>query len=440
MNEVYDHIVIGTGPAALSCCASLIANHRKPLVLDIGSKAEDSLSEILKSDERKISKNYKNNYMYSSFQNAFQNTFMLESVGFGGFSNVWGGAIMRPTDDDLADWPIDLSDLEEYFNETEKFFLQRGALDKLSNSRNMSPPDICSRKPKHDSANFGTPRIAYSTKNSERIFACDEIFEGWIQEGLITYYPKSKVETLTLNNELITVKTSQGKEYIARKVYLAAGAAQSTIIIANSLNKDSLEINLHENKVILSAWLTTIKSSTLDTPQLTITSKDCSFYAQIYRFRFSFLRRVLNFKPIVNFYVSLLGSFLTLSMLFLPEEMSGYIKIKKLSLNNFSVEEINPVNSKYIRKNFKSEFKKNISPSLYLGSLIKNYGYGYHVGSSFPMKRFPSGSETNIDGELKLFPNVHIIDGSVLTTLPAIPLTYLIMANAMRITEKSLAR
>ncbi len=68
-------------------------------------------------------------------------------------------------------------------------------------------------------------------------------------------------------------------------------------------------------------------------------------------------------------------------------------------------------------------------------------GGGYHSGGTLPMRRTPQLFETNAWGQLPSFPRVHIVDASVLPTVPASPTAFTIMANAHRIaSEVPLAR
>ena len=60
-------------------------------------------------------------------------------------------------------------------------------------------------------------------------------------------------------------------------------------------------------------------------------------------------------------------------------------------------------------------------------------GDGNHIGGVFPMRDRPQRFETDRLGRLQSFRRLHVVDGSVMTTVPAAPPTYTIMANACRI-------
>jgi hypothetical protein len=60
-------------------------------------------------------------------------------------------------------------------------------------------------------------------------------------------------------------------------------------------------------------------------------------------------------------------------------------------------------------------------------------GEGNHCGGSFPMRQVPGPLETDTFGQLRELPAVHLVDSSVLPSLPATTFTYTVMANAHRI-------
>ena len=64
-------------------------------------------------------------------------------------------------------------------------------------------------------------------------------------------------------------------------------------------------------------------------------------------------------------------------------------------------------------------------------------GVGSHSGALFPMRERPNALETDRLGRLPGHPRIHLVDGSVLTTIPAATITYTIMANAHRIGAES---
>ncbi|MCM2305123.1 MAG: GMC oxidoreductase [Elusimicrobia bacterium] len=64
-------------------------------------------------------------------------------------------------------------------------------------------------------------------------------------------------------------------------------------------------------------------------------------------------------------------------------------------------------------------------------------GEGNHAGGSFPMKKAPAAWQTDPLGRLHGHERVHLVDSSVLPSLPASTFTYAVMANASRIASEA---
>jgi len=60
-------------------------------------------------------------------------------------------------------------------------------------------------------------------------------------------------------------------------------------------------------------------------------------------------------------------------------------------------------------------------------------GRGFHTGGSFPMAANPQGFEADTLGRPVGLQRVHVVDSSVLPSIPATTITYTVMANAHRI-------
>jgi choline dehydrogenase-like flavoprotein len=60
-------------------------------------------------------------------------------------------------------------------------------------------------------------------------------------------------------------------------------------------------------------------------------------------------------------------------------------------------------------------------------------GRGNHLGGSFPMAAHPRGLQSDLLGRPAGLDRVHVVDASVLPTIPATTVTLSVMANAHRI-------
>jgi choline dehydrogenase-like flavoprotein len=60
-------------------------------------------------------------------------------------------------------------------------------------------------------------------------------------------------------------------------------------------------------------------------------------------------------------------------------------------------------------------------------------GKGNHLGGSFPMRHTPGDWHTDTLGRLARWERIHLVDASVLPSVPASTITFSVMANAYRI-------
>ena len=67
---------------------------------------------------------------------------------------------------------------------------------------------------------------------------------------------------------------------------------------------------------------------------------------------------------------------------------------------------------------------------------VASPGRGFHTGSTFPMRHQPEGLESDIWGRPMGFKNLHVVDSSVLPSIPATTITFSVMANAHRIASR----
>jgi choline dehydrogenase-like flavoprotein len=64
-------------------------------------------------------------------------------------------------------------------------------------------------------------------------------------------------------------------------------------------------------------------------------------------------------------------------------------------------------------------------------------GSSFHCGGTMPMRDAPRGLESDVLGRPAGFSRVHIVDASVLPTIPATTITFSVMANAHRIASNA---
>jgi choline dehydrogenase-like flavoprotein len=85
-----------------------------------------------------------------------------------------------------------------------------------------------------------------------------------------------------------------------------------------------------------------------------------------------------------------------------------------------------------LRRNCQSLGFSPITPMLKIG----DHGQGAHIGGTFPMRDIPGPFESDVLGRPYGAQRVHLVDGSVLPSIPATTVTLSIMANAYRIASE----
>jgi choline dehydrogenase-like flavoprotein len=68
---------------------------------------------------------------------------------------------------------------------------------------------------------------------------------------------------------------------------------------------------------------------------------------------------------------------------------------------------------------------------------IARPGRGFHCGGSLPMRAQPGNFESDCLGRPSGWSRVHVVDSSVLPTVPATTITFSVMANAHRIASQT---
>ena len=118
---------------------------------------------------------------------------------------------------------------------------------------------------------------------------------------------------------------------------------------------------------------------------------------------------------------------------------SQIINIKNKKNKGLILQTMNKDASNVIIKNLIKFFNKknDLGFSILKFFMIKLKGGGsQHLGGSFEMNKVPNELQTDILGRPKGFNNIHIVDATILPTLPAGTIVYNTIANCIRIAEE----
>src|SRR5437667_2977182 len=151
-------VVIGSGPSGVASAWALAARGFTPVVVDAGRRLEPGRERALQRAVRpegldpgfvaELERAFPVDVDRLPLKPAFGSLFpyavdepllparaadvgVVQSVGLGGLSNVWGGAILPFRDRDLDGWPLRIAELAPHYRSTFRFVPLAGQRDEL---------------------------------------------------------------------------------------------------------------------------------------------------------------------------------------------------------------------------------------------------------------------------------------------------------------------
>ena len=471
-NSIVKYLIVGSGPSGVAVANYLLVNGIRPTIVDGGveaSKVNLSNSQANRSDKTWFG-SAMSYYQPPSSKLFYENNVDARaSFARGGFSRVWGATFNFLND--YSDWPTEMIPTKEDIDSvrglvphsTTSWSLHSN-VDGLEGSARSY--DFFSRVLKR-SARAGwivKPSIIAidnRLESNHRCNACKQCLVGcpndsiwfagdvlteWDSLDLIDYRPGFIVKQIEEGDQVVVHMTDSDNNWHqihAEKVFLATGAtATAAIVVQSKLQKEviirdtstalgvvfqmrsSLSL-VDESHHTMSQWW--IHSPRLLAQILPPTEDLISIMVErlkLPRFFHRILRVVIKrVHPIVAY---------------LPMKNSGYIRVQLINeITNISGHS----GGRSPRSSFKEELSQLSKLFLKSGYLMHRFmfqfkapGGGYHHGSSFPQ-----GSLSDHVGRPKFFRSVHIVDSSVLPSLPLGSITPTVMANAVRIARTVLS-
>lgn len=298
------------------------------------------------------------------------------------------------------------------------------------------------------------------------IYSTDQTLEDLLENGKFRYVGGHKAERLEEGADAVTIHASRIKDgakavFTAERVYVGCGALASAMLVAASLPGKSLTLPVvYQPYVMIPLMLLknfpdapTERLHTLSQLNIELEDEKISahpLHLQLYTFNHFIeerLDRILRFFPLVRGFLRrlMLGRIVTLQGYAHGDE-SDPIRVEFVKTPQGAVTtslkgpaddtRFSSLASALIRKLARSSREFGMAPVPFM-RILGTPGAGSHFGSIFPMRERPGTFETDRLGRLPGHPRIHLIDGSVLTTIPAATITYTIMANAHRIGAES---
>lgn len=412
---------------------------------------------------------------------------LYSSKSLGGFSKVWGTNVMPFHENDFKDWPISLPDLQQFYKKVINFTPYTAAQDNLSSHFPLygTPTGRPQLTPQSNTV-FSTLNSHKHILNKSNIFfgysrlmanlnkpSCHRcglclcgcpynlLYSSDMTLNYLKKFPKfSYQSTFTLNkfeekeNYVLLHFITPNKKHIqikTRRLFLSTGVLSTSKLILKSIpdisnltlldshyfllpafTKDSINIQNTVYHSLAQLYLD-ICNSTLSPHWVHL---QLYGYNLFYDYHFQYLfKHFYNYFP--NFFKHIINKLWTIQG-FLHSDHSSKVDLsycrKSDSLNSFLIE--NPTLRPLLKTIYsflkKQKSKTGLTPLPFL-SKDSTFGSSFHTGGTLKMASNPKEKQTSINGKLWCSNRVHVVDSSILPTIPSTTITYSLMANAYRI-------
>lgn len=456
MNDRFDIVVVGSGPAGIHAAYPLIKAGLKVSIIDGGldSKRKDKkLNNFLYSSFRETSNAY-DLIKKSSF--CFNRTYQLlkiksdieviQSLAKGGLSEQWHGICDFFSDEELKKIGLPTKEIQEEYKEIAKIInlksdtnLDFQCKTLLESTKNISPSKI---------KLYQVP-IAFPYRTNSKI-------EEFKKNKNFTYIPNQLVTIVRDKKSHVEIESYSIDKSVqlltrARYLILAAGSINTTRILLRSLGLYNYKTTFLTKAHYITACIYPkifLKKKTfkkIDSGQLVISGKSTQdnlspFFIQLYKFNPIVIDKVLKHIPIPKF------AALPLLSAFAPALMIADIRFAALETINKYCRLINDGKEDILeicfqestkeKQDHENQFKNIVSQLKSLGLFpirtVKDYTTSHYAGG-VPYEQKTGKISVDINGRLHQAKRIFVADSSSWRALPSKPPTLTIMANAARI-------
>ncbi len=516
------HIVIGSGPAGVSCAHALLAAGCKVLMIDGGARLEDAnRSKLVKLSELPSSawKGENVEWMREGMQAAVEGiplklTYGSDypfrpvagapsvegegintkfSLGKGGLSTVWGTSVMPFRQHDMHGWPLTEQQLAPHYRAVlefmpisqaedalAEFFPTYGPGDTMPLSAQATALLATLEKNRHalkrDGVVFGRSRVAINASGQGRkgpcqrcglcmygcpyelLYSTGHTVDQWASDANFEYLPGHVVQRIdeTKDGVRLHTATNEGGTAIleGERVYVGGGVLSTTALMLRSLDVYDRPVTLRESHYFLlpmlrMAGVRGFERGNLHTlAQLFLEVMDDrispnTIHLQTYTYNDLFEEPIAQkLGPAAKIFPW--NQFLQRLYLFQgffhsdasPTTAATLVRTAacgdSLRLAATLKPETRVILNKLVGKLTRMLGTTGLAPLIPL-MREGEPGRGFHTGSSFPMSKSPNGLESDLLGRPAGLTRTHVVDSSVLPSIPATTITFTVMANAHRI-------
>jgi choline dehydrogenase-like flavoprotein len=514
------HCVIGSGPAGVACAKALLARGANVLMLDAGigleperaervqrlgatkpsawqAKDLDYLRGTMVSAKRVPQKMiFGSDYPYRETDahapRKERGASVKPSLALGGFSTVWGAAMLPYRDEDIKDWPIKNEALAPHYRAVANFMGLAGQRDDLEewfplyadNPGTLRTSEQANRflqrlknnrQSLRDSGwRFGRARLALRAADSAEgkgcvyckmcLYGCPY---GCIYNAAETVSEMHTDKNFSYQRDVIVTQLREnfGKVIIsgyhrqtraplsfeAARVYLAAGIVPTTQILLRSQNSYDRPLQAHDSQYYIFPLLSLERTRgvaaeaayTLSQLFIEISRPNMALrpvHLQIYGYNEIVAQLARKSLGPLKALAPMIAERILIVQGYLHSNDSPRIEMTLRRSGEKDFLEIAAETAPAIRRavgRVMGEFRRSarklgafpLAPMLQL----MPPGAGFHSGGTFPMRAQPAEFESDVLGRPYGWSQVHVVDASVLPSVPATTITFPVMANAHRI-------
>ena len=413
----------------------------------------------------------------------------MPSLARGGLSNVWGAAILPFRASDIADWPISVGDLDPHYDSVLRFVPLSGERDELAAKfplhiqgeprplrRSVQAEMVLARLRRNAKAlsergfSFGAARLAVNGEPGSdhhcrycglclhgcpygSIYKSAQTLAELIRDGTVDYRPGMYVDKVREEDGSVRIyfhdrgAPGHRSDITAARVFVACGALSSTRLILESMGRSEPR-RFMDSQYLLMPLITprvapvsiATQGNTLAQVFLELEDPSVSAYTvhvQIYAYndllpRALAARLPLRPQALERVLHPLFGRLLVAQVSRHSDESPGFVMTPENGGFRLAGER-NQLGARHIARSIAKAGR--LLGMLPIPGLLQLGlpGKSNHVGGSLPMSRRPGPLDTDVLGRPQGFKRVHVVDSSILPSIPATTVTLTVMANAHRI-------
>lgn len=518
--------VVGTGHTGIAVTKVLVQRGVRPIVLDVGETLDAARQDVVtrmggqrktewsESDLDVITRNptisgpkvlrlaYGSGYPYAGTRDIapldVDEKGPTPSMARGGYSTIWGAAMLPAAASDMGGWPFPATDLDPFYELVLRDLPFSAVTDSLAREfplyRDHAEPiepapmmkdflrslDESQFLKGRDDVAFGQARLAVYAKDSPRgagcvycghclsgcvygsIYSADQDLQRMIRAGEVDYRPgRTVLEVSERGNQVeVLCQTPGGQERIVLdRIFLAAGALNSTRLVLESKRLYGRPTHMKTTQGFIIPMLR-LRGAPFPWPNAN-TLTGAFFEFKVPSVSNNWIHSQIS--PANELVLAKLG--------YRAKPGSPTDSVKKLALERLMIALCNfhsdhagsyllnlkaPADGRPSVLSVKAQAEETFADVMRKGSrrlqrLLASVGVvpltpfivgnpreplGWHFGGTMPMTKEPRDEmQTDLLGRPKGWSRIHVVDSSVFPTVPATTIALLAMANAARIAQ-----